>query len=200
VSELQILEWGRTAERLLVVGFSGIALFLGWSLFRLGIVDAQSIQVSGDKWNVRFDRVAPGIFFALFGASCLAYSLYRPLSFTVNQTRTSDGGNTATVSYLGSENDLLRAHLKAINTAQETVQYCATAANLTEEHRSALTKMVDAFEQVKPLLLRRLLGDQWAWYYNLKTNGSLNQLSDQDRIKYDQIEDTATRSFHEHKR
>jgi hypothetical protein len=63
----QIVLWGRTVERLLTVGFSGLSIVLGWSLFKARLLRDQTAEFTSKSWTIRLERVGPGIFFALFG-------------------------------------------------------------------------------------------------------------------------------------
>jgi hypothetical protein len=95
----------RAIERLLSVVIGGLSIYLGYRLFAAvkatGEGDAQ-VKLPGDI-TVMMSRVAPGVFFALFGAVVVAVALGRPVS-TSEITRTAAGGaseRTSTVSGLG---------------------------------------------------------------------------------------------------
>lgn len=71
-------ETARCIERILTTLFGGMSIFLGWNLFRVGIVDPQAGKLSGLGVGVTLQRVGPGVFFALFGSGILVVSLSRP--------------------------------------------------------------------------------------------------------------------------
>lgn len=77
---LATLVLGRVIERIVIVVIAGLTVVLGWELMRrrLGTGDAE-IHKGGIRIALR--RVAPGVFFALFGATILTYSLAKPLSY-----------------------------------------------------------------------------------------------------------------------
>lgn len=79
----------RGIERIFVVCFSGLAIYLGYRLFSQipEKADAQGKVVLPGGISIYMTRVGPGAFFALFGLIVLALSLY----FSVEIQK---GGNT----------------------------------------------------------------------------------------------------------
>lgn len=78
------LEWVlylRGFERLLVVLFGGMSLWLGYRLFMNGVLIAQTASGEFRSAKIQLTKVGPGIFFALFGTAVISISLFRPLSF-----------------------------------------------------------------------------------------------------------------------
>jgi hypothetical protein len=74
--DLDAVIYGRIAERLLIVLFGGLCLFFGYLLFfRATQAEGDLEAKSGDKFYLRVRNVAPGVFFALFGAGVLVVSL-----------------------------------------------------------------------------------------------------------------------------
>ena len=71
----------RGVERLFIVCFGGLSVYQGYKLFMAGFTNADSsMEASGGKSRkLKLTRIAPGIFFALFGATILVVSLLRPL-------------------------------------------------------------------------------------------------------------------------
>lgn len=96
-----ILAWTRGLERLAIVGLSGISLVLGWDLFRRGVVNVQTADLSAGSWKVRLQRVGPGIFFALFATVAFVSAITHPLEITTGrqtqQQSKGQGGETSTV-------------------------------------------------------------------------------------------------------
>lgn len=70
-----ILAYFRGSERLLIVLFGGMSLLLGWHLFSLGVVKDQRAEIKKGDFSVNFQKVGPGVFFALFGSAILALSI-----------------------------------------------------------------------------------------------------------------------------
>lgn len=76
----EMLVLGRIAERLIITVFSGFAIYAGYQLFKIGVVDPQSGELKGKGFSVKLQRCGPGIFFALFGAIILGMGLANPLT------------------------------------------------------------------------------------------------------------------------
>src|SRR5688572_30102056 len=88
------------AYRCLVVAVSGLAIYLGYRLFFVVLERQGEISIkTGSKYEIRMRDVAPGTFFALFGAVVLAVSLLKPLTFQdSDRTRFTAAPSTADVS------------------------------------------------------------------------------------------------------
>lgn len=70
----------RAFERLLIVFFAGTSIFLGWHLFKIGVVSPQSGELSGKGFKLSLQKVGPGVFFSAFGAIVLSVALTNGLS------------------------------------------------------------------------------------------------------------------------
>lgn len=76
--------------KLVVVFLGAGSIFLGYRLFMKGFTaPAGKIAVGDGRRNFEMSKVAPGIFFALFGAVVIIVGVTRPFSFD-----TDDGGGT----------------------------------------------------------------------------------------------------------
>lgn len=88
---LQIFNW-RAGERLLSVLIGGLSIVLGYRMFlampNLPAGGEAKVELPGGL-SLYITRVGPGVFFALFGALIIAYSLHQPLSVnaTADNTR-----------------------------------------------------------------------------------------------------------------
>jgi hypothetical protein len=103
MSSEEILVIGRVAERLFVCFCGGLSIMAGYRLFRLGVVDPQSGELSGKGFKVNLQRCGPGVFFALFGTIILSLCLYQSLHLyekPSNDPTRPDLGSA--VYYLGS--------------------------------------------------------------------------------------------------
>lgn len=71
----------RGFERIIVVAFGGLSIYLGYLLFRHmpERVDSQGKVVLPGGISIFLSRVGPGTFFSLFGAIVLAASFYFPV-------------------------------------------------------------------------------------------------------------------------
>jgi hypothetical protein len=78
----------RMVERILGVLIGGVLIYFGYRLF-LGLAGkrgrdhgAGEFSFAGNK--IKLSRVGPGVFFALFGAGLIVFSLVKPVSLTVS--------------------------------------------------------------------------------------------------------------------
>ena len=93
MSTEEIFATGRVVERLMICAFAGLSLTYGWNLFRVGVLNEQSAELSAKGWRVNLKRVGPGAFFALFGCVVLSISLRSPLGLPLT-TRPQDSTRT----------------------------------------------------------------------------------------------------------
>ena len=72
----------RSLERLLVVAIGGLSIVLGYRLFLAMPEQRDSSGTVKLPWNISIalSRVGPGVFFALFGASIVAFDLHASVS------------------------------------------------------------------------------------------------------------------------
>lgn len=77
---MDIFIWGRVVERIMISFFAGCSLFLGWHLFVTGVVKDQTAEIEKGGLKIKLRKVAPGVFFALFGVVTLIYGLSSPLT------------------------------------------------------------------------------------------------------------------------
>lgn len=92
----------RALERILVVLASAMSIFLGYRLF-LAIPRQQSgegkLELPGGV-SIFVTRVGPGVFFALFGAVVIAFSLHESITYAQEDPRS---GARITYSGIGQE-------------------------------------------------------------------------------------------------
>jgi hypothetical protein len=111
----EILAWSRAFERPLITSLCGMSIYLGYRLFRLGILDAQEGTIASYGWKVNLEKVGPGVFFALFGAIGLTVSILRNVKIDMSD---GNGRPTASVSSLTSaDTQLVRSEIRALNAA-----------------------------------------------------------------------------------
>lgn len=88
----EILVATRGAERLIISFGAILAIILGYKLFRIVAAGEGSAEGGFKGFTVKFERLAPGVFFALFGSAVLAWNLSHPVTYGVTA---SSGGNSA---------------------------------------------------------------------------------------------------------
>lgn len=91
----------RGAERLIIVSAAFVSIWLGYKLFSLIINEKGNFEGSIGKWNIKLQRIAPGVFFALFGAAILIFSLNKPYEYVENSnSKNQSDQNPAKIYYL----------------------------------------------------------------------------------------------------
>ena len=85
----------RMLERLMVVGFGGMAIFLGYKLFfHLPYQTDQEGKLELPGIKIVLSRVAPGIFFLAFGAIILSQNLNQGISQSIKLAADTTNKNT----------------------------------------------------------------------------------------------------------
>lgn len=74
------LAWIRGAERLLIVAFGGMSIYLGYRLFFVAATSRGALDASVKDWKLSTRNLAPGIFFSLFGMVVLSSALSNTLA------------------------------------------------------------------------------------------------------------------------
>ena len=166
-----ILYWARAAERLAVILISGLALILGWDLFRRGVVESQSAEMKYQHWSFRLTKVGPGIFFALFATAAFITAVTHPLSIT----KPMENGTSSRavqpeqekINYGGSirqdADDKLA--VEALNT---TITVVFPKSRLTDQKEiRAASRAKDILMQRKRELMFQKFGSLSAQYFQL---------------------------------
>jgi hypothetical protein len=147
---------GRAAERLLIVAFAGLSLWMGWQLFlRLNVEPNQQAELSYKDFLIRLQRVGPGVFFALFGVVVLSVSVASPFEA---ETRPGNNAPTNRITYLAQsvERDLDR-WIPALNTAV-SILAIPPEQPLSLPDRRLLAGTTEALAEVRTEFLAQRLG------------------------------------------
>jgi hypothetical protein len=197
----EIVLWGRTIERLLTVGFSGLSIVLGWSLFKARLLKDQTAEFTSKSWTIRLERVGPGIFFALFGVLGLLYAQQHPLHLTGYDKDHSSSENQSgfEVNYSGPGRDEARNELRAINTI-DAIAIPAAEAHPNDGERAAVEKAKAILDSRKQYLLRLELGDSLARYEKWKAEAdtdpsATSRLSRADAEQFRRADELAKGTF-----
>jgi hypothetical protein len=127
-----ILLW-RAIERIIAICVAGVCIYLGYRLFiKLPEQsDSSGKVILPGNISIYLSRIGPGVFFALFGAVIIGFSVYSSLS--INQTVTSKPGGleqTNSASYLGlaesapfsGELDLVKADIRKMVELEKNLE------------------------------------------------------------------------------
>jgi len=194
----QIFALGRVVERLLICTFGGISLVLGWNLFRVGVVNQQTAELSAKGWRVNLKRVGPGVFFALFGTTVLALSLRSPLSLPLQSAGnvragapgTQSGKNEeAVVTYAhGEDPEIAKNWVASINTVEQIVTKDKLA---TTAEQQAISRSEKSLAQLRDVLIMQQFGNElFADYQAYEKRKSINPstVTEQEQHRFAGIE------------
>jgi hypothetical protein len=156
-----VLAFGRAAERIIIIFFCGMSLWFGWKLFYRATDTADhSGDLTWKSFAFRFQKVGPGVFFALFGAVVLAIALRSPVEI---KSASKDGKDGGSVSYLGDSGDGM-AQLVAMNVAAR-IASLPKSAPIAEADRAALSAAKDEYQVIRLALVKQIAGpeDYYIW-------------------------------------
>jgi hypothetical protein len=193
--ETLVLAIGRAIERLIVDSMFGVSMILGWNLFRAGVLQEQSATLSMKEWKIRFQKVGPGVFFALFGAIGLVVALQRPLNFKMEETHSAEGVSkkSAEVSSITAGNSDLLDYVAALNTVEN---YCAINNSPQTPEKTAVLKAKPILTEYRTTILKNFFGDDYTWYLKTKDDPTARMhLSPEDQARYEKIDRAASRTF-----
>ncbi len=162
------IETIRGIERLVIVIFAGASIFLGWNLFRVGVVDPQSASFSGQGYKFTLQKAGPGIFFALFGSVVLSVALINGLTFT---SMNKDGSTDTKVMYASDQKDELRMVAQSINTLSLIEMDKVT---MIPAKKKRIIKAINTLEGHRDNLVRQVFGkrnvDEYKKCHSLDSN------------------------------
>lgn len=179
----------RMVERLLVVGFAGLSIFLGYRLFynlplEKDKIQKGSIELPGIK--VVLSKVGPGIFFSVFGSLVLLQSLHEKIELTQKGAASITQKQTASQHFVGATEPVVPVNnsnsLASKRTAiKEQVGELNCSLKMLESLKpnQVTENMKIAFHEAKIALLKQVWdNDLW---------GNIKQLDSSDMGKINSI-------------
>ncbi|MCH4564838.1 hypothetical protein MKP05_17210 [Halomonas sp. EGI 63088] len=153
----------RAIERILVVLFAGMAIYLGYRLFLAVPAHRDSdgkVTLPGGT-EVVLNRAAPGLFFALFGSVALGISLYSAVQATsAPAVTTGDAPTLASYSGLGQDAGGIDPALEQAQLRRLFFTLNALGDASSAEGSQAVAERGD-LRQVKLRLMRDAWLDAW---------------------------------------
>lgn len=120
----------RAIERIVIVIFGGVSIWMGWNLFKTNILQKGSGKTTIGNWQIELKEVGPGVFFALFGAIILIVSLQASLVLDSKenpaQHAPNDKKDKSRLRYLSNqEKNEARIFSLAVNELiEQSEEYC----------------------------------------------------------------------------
>lgn len=178
MEELLTIEW-RGIERLMVVGFGGLSIYLGYLLFIKvpTYKDADGKVTIPGGIVVVLTRVGPGVFFALFGSVILSVSLAFGVVIHGPQGRLQDAlpvsqDHQGRISYSvamptipdGDDVETVRNHavsdVRALVEAQDILERCISEGG-QDIAAWRLKNIRNALGRSKTMLMRGVWNEDW---------------------------------------
>ena len=193
----------RGLERLLIVAAGAAAMWMGWRLFlSLGEQASQEAEFSYKDLLIKFQRVGPGAFFALFGAAIIIVSISNPLRIVPGdisiENEASTSGNPGSVSYLGgADKQTLERWIVGLNTVL-AISGLPADLEIPEPDRDLLIETNDPTEEVRNELLKFVFNESdvaiWLkWRGDFANNPS--SVPESERPAVEMVQELASHTF-----
>lgn len=179
---MSVISW-RAVERLLSVFIGGISIYLGYRLFlripNLPRDGEGKIELPGGI-SVYITRIGPGVFFSLFGAALIAFSLNNPLSMTSGRSGVADtgagvdskgletafsyvGGKTTVAAFSGERSRVL-GDIRGLEALSRAIDSGDQARLLEFIAAGSADRFLIALPRIKRQLLFTVWDDSWGDY------------------------------------
>lgn len=167
----------RTIERLIAIIVGGFSIYLGYRLFfsvKVNGEGAAKVKLPGDI-TIMLSRIAPGVFFALFGALVVGVSLMNPINYSDDEIETSDEKfRKREITGIGEVNNLpnTESELPAQELSferirvQENIRFLNQVQNLSDPSLSAekQKRIKTEILKLKLRLMKFVWSGNWGTY------------------------------------
>ena len=148
---IMVIAISRSIERVLIVAFSGLSLFLGFRLFAITTSLQGTAEFKHLKTTIKLQNLAQGTFFALFGAVVMIFSIWKSFDISVP---TQSG--TTHVAYVIGIPALKRQDVaKSLTTLQ---RYFQASTNSADRNDDQAQKAVDILTSLREPLVDQQFG------------------------------------------
>jgi len=184
----------RGSERLMIVGFAGLAIWLGYKLFEKAASESGELLAKHQQSTLQLKRIGPGVFFALFGVSVLGFSLVKPIETKINDQTTgieirqfSGPGQLVTNSEEAIRLIVSINQIKFFADARRT----PTSEEEWTQYLVAVSELVSFRPRFVNAIYERDVMTQWNdWRKSAQSDPSFeSKLSEADRKLYKAIQD-----------
>ncbi len=164
----------RMAERILGVLIGGVLIYFGYRLF-LSLSSKRGREGGSGDFSfaggnkIKLSKVGPGVFFALFGAALIVFSIARPVKFNASGPpagKAAAGGESkplaaTTMTFMGATS-LPENEQERIQRRAEMREQIAVLNRAVEQANPADRPQLEAaVAQAKLALMERLWTDDW---------------------------------------
>lgn len=137
----------RMVERILGVLIGGVLIYFGYRLF-ISLAGKQGRDRGAGEFSfaggnkIKLSKVGPGVFFALFGAGLIVFSLVKPVSLTVSSRAAKSSGSAPQSGVVAASEFKFVGAVSVPETDEDRVRLRAE----TEQDILALNRALDGAE------------------------------------------------------
>ena len=164
----------RGIERLIIVAAAFVAIWQGFRLFSIIVSDKGSFEGSLGEWKIKLQRIAPGIFFACFGAAILLFSVSSPFKYNIAEPEApklqTEGSIQTSISYIGGflgTNEKTKAQklIQDLTTVTGFLSEPSMLNQLSTGHQSIVGDAIVRLRQHRLRLVNVAYEDGWSHKY-----------------------------------
>jgi hypothetical protein len=196
----------RAVERLMVVGAAILSIYYGYKLFGLTLASDGEMEASTNAFKIKMQKIAPGVFFALFGTGVLIYSLGHTLSINApvaikqgkeNSREVVSSKDSIAVNYLGRTTaiEIEMDAIKNIGMVSNLINRYGLGANATQVEYNMVNSSLSALQSYRGVIIDANFGPGTFKAYkdiatlDAGTGNEFNKLSADEKAKYIKISD-----------
>lgn len=178
----------RGIERIIIDLAGVLSIYLGYRLFSIAMDATGELEASTQQFKLKMQRIAPGTFFALFGAAILIAGLYNSLSLdATGQSPTPSaaiaGPAPFSAKYADStppvaEHEQERRALENIGKIFSLTQHYGASWSASPLDQQTFNQSITELMQFREILVDRIFGEGAFQRYLAKaSDGSTKNLS-----------------------
>lgn len=176
----------RGIERLIIVAFGGLSIYLGFRLFDRASVTAGEMSAQAGSISLTLRKVWPGVFFAAFGMFILVISmlsrLERPSTARAPTAQASLASVGDTGISWGQPRIMSGKHIRIHAALQGTRQAMAFVAAASDNSGGSQSMVIEQLHEIKNLLLDDIIPPEKMQDFNEK-----RALLKQDKAAFDKM-------------
>lgn len=158
----------RGIERIIIDLAGVLSIYLGYRLFSTAMDATGELEASTQQFKLKMQRIAPGTFFALFGAAILIAGLYNSLSLDAtglpsNQTGAISGQAQFSANYVDSpppvtEHEQERRALENIGKIFSLTQHYGASWQASQPDQKTFNQSITELMQFREVLIDKIFG------------------------------------------
>lgn len=182
----------RATERLLIILLAGTSMLSGVYLLKKGVSGISDAEWKTAMFSLKFFKISPGIFFALFGTIVLITSINSRLDIN-DMLHEQNDQNTSSrrIGFYASGLDGGKKLAKSLNTIINFINIkLPNIKDVTSYDKDRLKRAESEISQFHFQNLRNRFKNDYSWY-NEVYQGKLTLKTDNEKKKYNEIKEYA---------